>query len=150
MATLSWESWNVQGIILLNIFWRTLLVSKYALDRNCLWFSDCLCSGIKNWDLFLFCPQYFMLLPFREHIVNHHVKIWHVRLEGAYNMHPLSWGRTNGKDRKNVCLIEFPSNYLINWFNQFNYFFCPAFVFLSRSILCLKKFSAWQNFSEQL
>ena len=25
-------------------------------------------------------------------------KVWHVRLEGANNMRPLSWGGTNGKD----------------------------------------------------
>ena len=33
-------------------------------------------------------------------IVNHYVKIWHVRLGVANNMHPLSWGGggTNGKN----------------------------------------------------
>ena len=33
-----------------------------------------------------------------HYTVNHYVKIWHVRLGGATNMHPLSWGDTNGKD----------------------------------------------------
>ena len=27
-----------------------------------------------------------------HYIVNHHVKVWHVHLRGANNMHPLSWG----------------------------------------------------------
>ena len=40
-------------------------------------------------DIFRLCP------PIAEHVryvVNHHVKIWHVRLGGANNMRPLSWG----------------------------------------------------------
>ena len=38
-------------------------------------------------------------------IVNHYVKILHVRLGVANNMHPLSWGGTNGKDPIIVWLI---------------------------------------------
>ena len=40
-------------------------------------------------------PQYVMLPPLQStchYIKNHHVKKWHVRLGGANNMHPLSWG----------------------------------------------------------
>ena len=33
-----------------------------------------------------------------HYIVNHNLKIWHVRLEGANNMHSLSLGGTKGKD----------------------------------------------------
>ena len=47
------------------------------------------------WDLFRLCPQYVMLPPLQStclYIVNHNVKIWHVHLGGANNMHPLSWG----------------------------------------------------------
>ena len=40
-----------------------------------------------------------------HYMVNFYVKIWHVRLGGANNMHPLSWGGgggTNGKDPTGV------------------------------------------------
>ena len=40
-----------------------------------------------------------------HYIVNYYVKILHVRLGGANNMRPLSWGGTNGKDPEFV----FPS-----------------------------------------
>ena len=46
-------------------------------------------------------PQYVMRPKLQntcDCIVNLHVKIWHVCLGGANNMHPLSWGGTNGKD----------------------------------------------------
>ena len=35
-----------------------------------------------------------------HYIVNHYVKIWHVRLGGANNMRPLSWGGGGGHKRK--------------------------------------------------
>ena len=35
-----------------------------------------------------------------HYIVNHYVDILHVRLGGANNMRPLSWGGANGKDPK--------------------------------------------------
>ena len=46
-----------------------------------------------------FVPQYFLrpqLQSTRHYIVTHYVKIWHVRLGVANNMHPLSF--TNEKD----------------------------------------------------
>ena len=47
-------------------------------------------------------PQYVMLPQLQStchYIVNHYVKILHVHLGVANNMHPLSWGGgTNGKD----------------------------------------------------
>ena len=49
-------------------------------------------------------PQYVMLLQLQStchYLVNDYVKIWHVCLGCANNMHPLSWeggGGTNGKD----------------------------------------------------
>ena len=60
-------------------------------------------------DLFRLCPPPPPPHPVRyappqlqstcHYIVNHYVKIWHVRLGGANNMRPLSWGGgTNGKD----------------------------------------------------
>ena len=33
-----------------------------------------------------------------HYIVNHFLKIWHVRLGGANNMRPLNWGGTNVQD----------------------------------------------------
>ena len=58
---------------------------------------------VKVWDLIIFwnkigifficAPQYVMRPPVTEHVlVNHYVKIWLVRLGGANNMRPLSWG----------------------------------------------------------
>ena len=41
-----------------------------------------------------------------HYIVNHYVKILHVHLGVANNMHPLSWGGTNGKDPKNVTQFK--------------------------------------------
>ena len=38
-------------------------------------------------------PQLQSTCPY---IVNHYVKIWHVHLEGANNMQPLSWGGGGG------------------------------------------------------
>ena len=46
-------------------------------------------------------PQYVMLPQLQStchYIVNHYVKILHVHLGVANNMHPLSWGGTNGKN----------------------------------------------------
>ena len=52
-------------------------------------------------------PQYLMQPPPPlqskcHYIVNLYVKIWHVRLRGANNMHLLSLGGTNEKDQKTV------------------------------------------------
>ena len=46
-----------------------------------------------------------------HYIVNHHVKIWHVLLGGANNMHPLSWGGTNGKDPKTETKLDTKKSY---------------------------------------
>ena len=35
-----------------------------------------------------------------HYVVNHHVKIWHVRWGVSNNMQPVSWCGTNGKDPK--------------------------------------------------
>ena len=60
-------------------------------------------------DLFRLChPQYVMLCSPQlqstcHYIVNHYVKILHVHLGVANNMHPQNWGGgggTNGKDPK--------------------------------------------------
>ena len=43
-----------------------------------------------------------------HYTVRHYVKVWHVRLGVANNMHPLRWeGCTNGKDPKILCNIIF-------------------------------------------
>ena len=53
---------------------------------------------------FSFVPPQYVMRPMLQntcdYIVNLQVKIWHVCLGGANNMHPLSWGGggTNGKD----------------------------------------------------
>ena len=53
-------------------------------------------------DLFRLCPPSTLCSPQLQstchYIVNHYVKILHVHLGVANNMHPLSWGGTNGKD----------------------------------------------------
>ena len=57
---------------------------------------------------------------------NHYVKIWHVRLRGANNMHPISWGEGDKRKgyhflKENVIQIEFDD------------FFC----FENRIVFCL-------------
>ena len=60
----------------------------------------------KYRDLFRLCPPSTLCAPQLQstchYIVNHYVKILHVRLGGANNMRPLSWGGTNGKDPNTV------------------------------------------------
>ena len=41
----------------------------------------------------------------RHYIVNHHVKIWNVRLGGANNMRPLSWGGGGGAQTEKIRKI---------------------------------------------
>ena len=54
----------------------------------------------KNLDLFRFCPLSTLCARQLQtaclYIENHYVKIWHVRLGGANNMHPLSGGGGGG------------------------------------------------------
>ena len=50
---------------------------------------------LKLMDIFSLCPQYVMRPQSQStcyYIVNLYVKLWHVRLVGAINMHLLSWG----------------------------------------------------------
>ena len=71
-------------------------------------------TDYKKTDLFRLCPPPPSTLCSPQwqstchYIVNHYVKILHVRLGVANNMHPLSWGGgggggTNGKDPKKPC-----------------------------------------------
>ena len=39
-----------------------------------------------------------------HYIVNYYVKIWHVRLGGAHNMHPLSWGEGAQTEKIQILL----------------------------------------------
>ena len=63
------------------------------------WFSP---KSYQLKDLFRLCPPSTLCAPQLQstchYIVNHYVKLLHVRLGGANNMRPLSWGGTNGKD----------------------------------------------------
>ena len=54
-------------------------------------------------DLFRLCPQYVMYPQLQSTchcLVNHYVKLWHVRLEVANHMHPLSGGGGGGQTEK--------------------------------------------------
>ena len=83
------------------------MAPHFAKEGNC-WGLSHYSPPYKKLDLFRLCPPPSTLCSTQlqstcHYIVNHHVKIWHVRLGGANNMHPLSWGGggTNGKDPRN-------------------------------------------------
>ena len=64
------------------------------MTQNCSRKPNCGAS-VEFLDLFRLCapPPYVMLPQCTCHcIVNHYVKIWHIRLGGENNMHPLRWG----------------------------------------------------------
>ena len=77
--------------------WKSYLETNTADDNNKIY--PILIGSFKNFWVFSVCvPQYVLLSPPPPQLqstclckVNHYVKIWHVRLVGANNMHPLSW-----------------------------------------------------------
>ena len=75
--------------------------SKIKHKKSTLWEAN-ISTGYVFSDLFRLCPPSTLCSPQLQstchYIVNHYVKILHVHLGVANNMHPLSWGGTNGKD----------------------------------------------------
>ena len=82
--------------------------------------SDFITTVVKKWWIFsvratprTLCPPP-QLQSTCRYIVNHHVKIWQVRLGGANNMRPLNWGGgTNKKDQNGTCTTIFISWYAL-------------------------------------
>ena len=91
----------VDGALLLDVREPNQLASLIAIS---------LALFVKTWltifRIFSVCappPQYVMhpqLQSTGHYIINHYIKIWHVRLRVANNIHPLSWGGGDGVTEK--------------------------------------------------
>ena len=75
-------------------------------------------------DLFRLCPPSKLCSPQSQstchYIVNHYVKILHVHLGVANNMHPLSWGGGGYKRKRSKLLYNIVNKTLCNFGSEMN------------------------------